>query len=381
MKWFRKKNSAGFESESRTQGQLIWRAFKRHHIGILGMVIVVIVSLGAIFANFFSPYHYALQMRGRSFHPPSRIRIIDNEGSLTRPFVYATERTVDPETFRVTFVEDKTKVYPIRFFVRGPDTHMILGIIPTNLRLFGVGTFGRDPRDAVQIFLFGTDSLGRDLFTRILYGARISLMIGPLVVLIVTPIALLLGGISGFYGGGVDSAIQRGCEVMLAFPRLPVMLAMASVMHGMRLPPAQAFLGIIVILSLLAWAGLARVLRGMFLSLREREFVVAAKAVGASDLRIIIRHIAPNLITYLVVSASLTIPGMILTESSLSFLGLGIREPASSWGLLIQDATSITNIELHPWILIPGFFIFITVLAFNFLGDALRDAADPYKVV
>jgi peptide/nickel transport system permease protein len=169
--------------------------------------------------------------------------------------------------------------------------------------------------------------------------------------------------------------------VVIALPTLPVLLVMATIMHAMRLRPAQAFLGIIAIISLMAWAGLARILRGMFLSLREREFVLAAKAIGDSDLRVILRHITPNLVTYMLVSATLTIPGMILTESALAFLGLGVREPASSWGMMIRDATSIVNIERHPWILIPGLFIFIAVLAFNFLGDALRDAADPYKVV
>lgn len=366
---------------SYTYGQLIWRAFKRHRIGRLGAAIVAVLALGVIFANFFAPYNYTLQMRGRSFHPPTRIRLIDQQGQLRWPFVHPTERVIDPTTFRVSFVEDRTRVYPIRLFVQGPDTHRILGIFPTNLRLFGVGTAGHDPRDAVQIFLFGSDSLGRDLFSRILYGGRISLVLGPLVVLLITPIALVFGGLSGYYGGWVDDLAQRFGEVVIALPALPVLLVMATVMHAFRLSPAMTFLGIIAILAMISWAGLARILRGMFLSLREREFVLAAKSIGCSDGRIIFRHIAPSLITYLLVVATLTIPSMILTEAALSFLGLGIREPASSWGMLMQEATSIVHIELHPWILIPGLLIFVAVLAFNFLGDALRDAADPYSVV
>lgn len=364
-----------------SQGQMIWRAFKRHRIGNLGAAIVSIMALIAIFANFLTPYHYTLQMRNHTFSPPSRVRMRDQEGNLTWPFVYATVRGFDRETFRRTYTEDTTRAYPIRFFVRGPDTHRILGIFPTNIRLFGVGTAGNDPLDGAQIFLLGADNLGRDLLSRILYGARISLILGVLVVVITTPIALVLGGLSGYYGGGFDTVMQRLFEVVMSLPGLPVLLAMSMVLAEFGLSPLHLFMGLIAILSFMGWAGLARVLRGMFMGLREREFVIAAKAIGASDMRIIIRHIAPNVASYLIVGATLTIPGMILTESALSFLGLGIQEPATSWGMLITAANSVVNMRLHPWVLIPGIFIFITVLAFNFLGDALRDAVDPYKVV
>lgn len=364
---------------SRSQGQLVWRAFKRHRVGQAGAAVVIMLVLVAVFANFLAPYHYGLQMRGRPFHPPSRIRIIDQEGRLTWPFVYATNRVVDRATFRVSYVEDTTMAYPIRLFVRGPDTHRILGLFPTNLRLFGVGTAGNDPRDVAQIFLLGSDSLARCLFSRILYGSRISLIIGPLVVLIIMPIAVILGGVSGYYGGGIDEVIQRACEVVIAVPGLPILLVAATIMHALGIPPGLAFLGIVGILAMISWGGLTRILRGMFLSLREREYVLAAKAIGCSDLRIILRHMTPGVLTYLLVGATLSMPGMILTESALSFLGLGIREPATSWGMLVQEAANIVNIEMHPWILIPGVVIFVTVLAFNFMGDALRDATDPHS--
>ena len=363
-----------------SQSRLIWREFRRHPLGKLGLAVVGVMVLCAVFADFIAPYPYDQQHRGHVFAPLTRIRIF-HEGKLMRPFVYATKRVIDPQTFRVRYVEDTSTPYPIRFFVRGPETYRLLGIFPTNLRLFGVGELGHDPRSRIQIFPFGTDSLGRCLFSRIMYGGRVSLAVGVVVVLVATPIALLIGGVSGYYGGGIDTFIQRAIEVVLSFPRLPLMLAMASVMRAFELDPVTQFLGIIAILSLLGWAGLARVVRGMFLSLREREFVQAARAVGASPLRIIVKHITPNIMTYLLVSATLTIPGAILAESSLSFLGLGIQEPAASWGMLIRDATSLANIEMYSWILIPGAFIFVTVLAFNFVGDALRDAFDPYRVV
>ncbi|MCD5417261.1 ABC transporter permease [Candidatus Bipolaricaulota bacterium] len=369
------------EFRSQTQWQMIWRAFRRNRVAQVGLAGVIIVVLMAVFANFLAPYHYALQMRGHVFSPPTRIRIFDQAGNLTWPFVYATERRLDRATFRVTHVPDTTRMYPIRFFVRGPDTHRILGIFSTNLRLFGVGEFGNDPRHRAQVLLFGADSLGRCIFSRILYGSRVSLLVGPLVVLLITPVALLIGGISGFFGGVVDTVAQRTIEVVIALPGLPFLLAMAMVLRPFGLSPALQLFGIVAILAAIGWGGMARIVRGMVMSLREREFTIAAQAIGASPLRIIVRHIAPNLLTYFVVSATLTIPGMIIWESALSFLGFGIQEPGTSWGLLITDANRIVNIEMHPWVLIPGFMIFFTVLAFNFVGDALRDAVDPFKVV
>jgi len=383
MAWLerRKKKRAvlGGEAEyvSRSQGQMIWRAFRRHRIGNIGTAMIVLFILLAVFAEFLGPYHYSRQFRQYPFSPPSIVHFRDADGSLSRPFVYKTTRTIDRETYQVTYREDTSKKYYIRFFVRGSD-HRLFGFIPTNVHLFGA--FAEDGTEA-NIFLIGTDRLGRDLFTRCLVGSWISLAVGPLVILVSFPIGILLGGLSGYYGGGVDMFIQRVCEVTLAIPGLPILMAMGAALRGFGLPAGTVFLGIIIALAMVSWGGMARVIRGQVLAIREMDFVTAAQAAGANDVRVTIRHIIPNVTSYLVVNATLTIPGMMLTEATLSFLGYGIQEPMTSWGQLLNAATNIGAIEQHPWILIPGVFIVISVLAFNFMGDALRDAVDPFSIV
>jgi len=366
------------EYVSRSQGEMIWRAFKRHRVGNVGTVIILIFVLLAVFAEFIGPYHYGKQFRKYPYSPPTTVHFRDEDGSLSRPFVYKTERTRDPATYRTTYVEDTSTKYYVRFFARGDTVFHLFGFIPMNVHLFRAVA---DDGSQAELFLLGTDALGRDLFTRCLIGSWVSLSVGPMVILCVFPIGIVLGGLSGYYGGGVDMFIQRACEVMLAIPALPILMAMGAALRGFGLSAGMVFMGMIIALAITGWGGFARVIRGQVLAIREMDFVTAARAAGAQDLRVVLRHIIPNVTSYLIVNATLTIPGMMLTEATLSFLGLGIQEPMTSWGALLTAATNVGAIELHPWILIPGIFIVISVLAFNFMGDAVRDAVDPYSIV
>jgi peptide/nickel transport system permease protein len=377
----KKKAQAQLEEQgyvSRSQAQMIWQAFRRHRVGNVGTVIVLLFIVVAIFAQFIGPYSFSYQARKHPFSPPSTIHWRADDGSLSRPYVYATARTIDRATYAAIYTEDTSKKYYIRFFVSGGNEHNILGFIPSTAHLFAARA---DDGTEASVFLFGTDMLGRDLFTRCLVGSWVSLTVGPLVILIAFPLGILLGGVSGYYGGGVDMFIQRACEVMLAIPGLPILMAMGAALRGFGLSAIMVFFGVIVALAIISWGGLARVIRGQVLAIREMDFVTAAGAAGASDLRIVIRHIIPNVTSYLIVAATLQIPGMMLTEAALSFLGYGIQEPMTSWGQLLNAATNIGAMELHPWILIPGVFIVVAVLAFNFMGDALRDAVDPYSIL
>ncbi len=386
MAWLRRKkkteaipvDGAPKEYISRSQGEMIWRAFRRHRVGNVGTVIVLIFVFLAVFAEFVAPYHYGTQYRAYPYSPPSTIHFRDENGSLSRPYVYKTERTLDRATYQTTYVEDTSTKYYIRFFARGEVGYHLLGFIPSNVHLFGAVA---EDGSTAQVFLLGTDALGRDMFTRCLVGSWVSLSVGPLVVLLVIPIAVILGGLSGYYGGGVDMFIQRACEVMMAIPALPILMAMGAALRGFGLSAGMVFMGMIVALAITGWGGTTRIIRGQVLAIREMDFVTSARAAGASDMRVIVRHITPSVTSYLIVNATLTIPGMMLTEAALSFLGYGIQEPMTSWGALLNAATNIGAIEQHPWILIPGMFIVISVLAFNFMGDAVRDAVDPYSIV
>lgn len=338
---------------------------KKNRLAYLSLYILGILYFLSIFADFISPYPYDLQHRDTPYHPPTQIHFFDKTGKFSiRPFIYEY-KLVDP-VFKKYKINYSKKNY-VYFFIKG-EKHYLLGFIPTNIHLFGV--------KEGKIFLLGADNLGRDIFSRLLYGSRVSLSIGIVGVLISFFIGAIVGGISGYFGGKIDNALMRISEVVMSFPGFYLMLALRAV-FPITLSSVEVYFLIVIILSFIGWAGLARVIRGMVLSIREQEFVIAAKSYGASSLRIITRHILPNTFSYLLIAATLSIPGYILGESALSLLGLGIQEPYASWGNMLSSARSITAISHYPWILSPGIAIFITILAFNLLGDALRDALDP----
>lgn len=353
--------------------QLMWWRFLKHRMAVISAVVVILLYLIAIFAEFVSPYIPDNSFVQYKLAPPSPIHIIDTEGNFRRPFVYKVIRERDPETLRNIYTEDTTTIYPIRFFVEGPE-YELWGMWTLNRHLFGLDV----SRDEQGIFLIGADRLGRDLFSRICYGARISLTIGLVSVIISLVVGILLGGLSGFYGGAIDNAIQRLIEFIRSVPEIPLIMALAAALPG-DLPVIQLYFGVTIVLAFIGWTGLARVVRGRFLSLREEDFVMAARLGGTSEMRVIFRHMLPSFSSHIIASLTLSIPAIILSETGLSFIGLGLRAPAISWGVLLQEAQNIRSVALAPWVLTPALAVIITVLAFNFLGDGIRDAADPYS--
>lgn len=353
--------------------QLVWRRFRRSTASIVGSLMVLTLLILAIFADFFSPTSiYEINLQA-SFIPPQRIRFIDHEGKFhLRPFVYNFTYTLDPKTFKVLWMEDTSKAYFLRFFVKGAE-YKILGLIPSHLHLYGVEEGG-------TVYILGTDKMGRDLWGKACEAGRISLSMSLFGTIISIAVGSILGVASGYYGGWIDSVLQRFTEFISAFPNLPLWMALAALVPK----TADSFTVFIImacIFALLSWTTLAREVRAKVMSLRETDFILAAKEMGASDARIIFRHLYPNTLSHIIVILTLTIPGVILAESFLSFLGIGITEPLISWGLMMRNTQDIQTLGQNAWILSPIGFMVVAVLGFNFLGDGLRDAADPYAAM
>jgi peptide/nickel transport system permease protein len=353
--------------------QLVWRRFRRSKASIVGGLMVLTLIILAIFADFFSPTSiYQIDLKA-SFIPPQIIHFVDHDGKLhLRPFVYNYVYTLDPKTFKVMWMEDDKQIYDLHFFVQGAE-YKILGLIPSKLHLYGVDQGG-------TVYILGTDKMGRDLWGKACEAGRISLSMSLFGTIISIVVGSVLGVASGYFGGGIDNVMQRFTEFVSAFPNLPLWMALAALVPK----TADSFTVFVImacIFALLSWTVLAREVRAKVMSLRETDFILAAREMGASDARIIFRHLYPNTLSHVLVVLTLTIPGVILAESFLSFLGIGITEPLISWGLMMRNSQDIQTLGQNSWILAPIGFIVMAVLGFNFLGDGLRDAADPYAAM
>ena len=352
-----------------SQYELMLVKFKKHKLAQISFWLLVAMYLLAVFADFIAPYSPLTRFGDLVFAPPSAIHIRDDAGNYRTPFIYPRVSELDEVTYIYKFVEDTQNPLPVHFFVKG-EPYKMWGLVPGDLHLFGIDS-------DMPFFLLGSDNLGRDMFSRIIYASRVSLFIGFGGVLISFFLGILLGGISGFFGGVVDLLIQRLIEFIMSIPQIPLWMALSAAIPQ-EWTGIQKFLAITLILSLVGWTGLARVVRGKIISLREEDYVTAAKISSASNMAIIFRHLLPGFTSYLIVHITISIPGMILGETTLSFLGLGITPPNVSWGSLLQQAQDMTVIGYYPWLLVPCAAIILAVILFNFLGDGMRDAADPY---
>jgi peptide/nickel transport system permease protein len=353
-----------------TQWQLMWWRFKKHRLAMISTAVVLLFYLVVIFADFLAYSDPLASEAQRSLLPPQGIHWFD-EGRFS-PHVYGLTGMRDPMTFKRVYTPDPSKKIPIRFFVSGFE-YYVLGLIPMRLHLIGVA----DSTPEETLFLLGTDEQGRDLWSRLMYGTRTSMSIGLVGVGLSLILGVFLGGVSGLYGGILDTVIQRVIEILRSIPTIPLWMGLAAALPN-DWSINQIYFAITLIISLIGWTELARVVRGRFLSLRQEDFVMAAELAGCGQMRIIFTHLVPSFLSHIIAATTLAIPAMIISETSLSFLGLGLRPPAISWGVLLQQAQNIQALAISPWLLIPSIPVTIVILAFNFMGDGLRDAADPY---
>ena len=383
MALFKKKTTKDESYYMASQWTLMWRKLQKHQLAKVSLVILAILYIGALFADFFAPYGLEEFSALYKTTAPTKIYWKDEDGNFTRPYVYGLTKVNDRATFTVKITEDTSKKYYIAFFTEGIE-YKLFGVIPTNIHLYGlVDEEGNPARDhngkaLARINIFGADSTGACIYSRILFGGRVSLTIPFVSAAISFVLGILLGGISGYFGGIVDNIIQRIIEVLSAIPSIPLWMALSAAIPP-DIPVSAMYLYITIILSFIGWTGLARVVRGKFISLRKEDYVTAARLAGVSDIKIITKHLVPGFLSYLIVNLTLGIPGSILGETSMSYLGLGMKAPATSWGVLLKETEDLISVAQCPWKMIPLIFVIITVLAFNFLGDGLRDAADPYK--
>ena len=352
-----------------SQWRLMWWKFRRHKLAVASLVFLGLLYFSILISELLAPYHYLTRNSDFVRAPPQSIHLF-HEGKFVGPFVYGMKQTLDMETLKRVYEDDTSKVQPLRFFCSG-DKYNFWGAVPASFHFVCPAAGG-------ELFVWGTDRLGRDMFSRIIYGARISLTIGLLGVAISFTLGIIIGGLAGYYGGFFDLVTQRIIEVLQSLPHIPLWMSLAAILP-LNWSPVIIYFGITVILGLLDWTGLARAVRSKLLALREEDYVTAAQLMGAKTSRIIGRHLSPGFISHLIASATITIPGMIMGETALSFLGLGLRPPITSWGVMLNEAQNMNVVALYPWLMLPVLPVVLVILAFNFLGDGLRDAADPYK--
>ena len=354
-----------------SQNKLVWNRFKKHKVAYISLIILIFLYLIALFADFIAPYNPNRQFNKNLFSPPHIIHLFHND-IIVHPFIFGYNNKIN-KNFQRVYVKDNSDIIKLKFFAEG-DKYELFGFIETNYHLFGTDDLNK------PVFILGSDRLGRDLFSRVIYGTRISLTIGLVGVFLSFVLGLIIGGVSGYYGGIVDEIIQRFIDILVSIPSLPLWMALAAAVPT-DWTTIETYFAITIVLSIVGWAGLARTVRGFMLSLREQDFAVAARVSGVGEFKIIVSHLLPLFFSYIIVSITLSIPNMIIGETALSFLGLGLQPPAVSWGVLLKDSQQIISVALHPWLLSPAVFVTITVLLFNFLGDGLRDAADPYSIL